>query len=226
MTIRVLLADDQQMVRAGIASLLNTESDIEVVGETGDGAQAVEQCRLLQPDVVVMDVRMPGTDGVEATRCITSDAFSENTDRPIKVLMLTTYNFDEAVYAAARAGASGFLLKDAVPGDLIRAIHAVAAGEGWLDPTVTRKLLKEFAARPEPLLRTTDEIRQLTAREREVFVLIGHGLSNAEIAARLFISEATVKTHLGRVLIKLGLRDRSQAIVAAYRNGLISTNRS
>jgi DNA-binding NarL/FixJ family response regulator len=222
MAIRVLVAEDQPVVRAGIAMLLNTEPDIEVVGTAGDGAEAIEQARLLQPDVVVMDVRMPGTDGVAATRHITDDTFSENTDRPIKILILTTYNLDEAVHAAIRAGASGFLLKDAIPGELVRAIHAIAAGDGWLDPTVTRQLLKEFAARPQPLKRTGEEIRQLTAREREVFILVGHGLSNSEIAGRLFISEATVKTHLGRVLTKLGLRDRPQAIVAAYQNRLIT----
>lgn len=221
MTIRVLVADDQPVVRAGLAMLLDTEPDIEVVGTVGDGAEAIEQSRLLQPDVVVMDVRMPGTDGVAATRHIAGDAFSKHADRPIKVLILTTYNLDEAVYAAARAGASGFLLKDAVPGELVRAIRAIAAGDGWLDPAVTRNLLKEFAARPEPLVRSGAEMRELTPRELEVFVLVGHGLSNGEIAGRLFISEATVKTHLGRVLVKLGLRDRSQAIVAAYRNRLI-----
>jgi DNA-binding NarL/FixJ family response regulator len=222
MGIRVLVVDDQPVVRAGIEMLLKLESDLEVIGSAGDGVRAIEHCRQLQPDVVVMDVRMPGVDGVEATRQITKDTFAANTNRPIKVLILTTYNVDEAVYAAVRAGASGFLLKDAVPDELVQAIRAVAAGDGWLAPAVTRNLLKEFAARPEPLVLTGTELSQLTAREREVFILVGHGLSNGEIADRLVISEATVKTHLGRVLMKLGLRDRSQAIVAAYRNRLIT----
>lgn len=218
----MLVVDDQPVVRAGIEMLLKLESDLELVGGAGDGVRAIEQCRQLQPDVVVMDVRMPGVDGVEATRQITKDTFAADANRPIKVLILTTYNVDEAVYAAVRAGASGFLLKDAVPDELVRAIRAVADGDGWLDPAVTRNLLKEFAARPEPLVLTGAELSQLTAREREVFILVGHGLSNGEIAERLVISEATVKTHLGRVLMKLGLRDRSQAIVAAYRNRLIT----
>jgi DNA-binding NarL/FixJ family response regulator len=221
MAIRVLIAEDQPVVRAALATLLNTEANIEVVGTVGDGAQAIEQARALQPDVVVMDLRMPEVDGVEATRCITDDEFSAQADKLIKVLVLTTYNVDVAVVNALRAGASGFVLKDAVPGDLIRAIESVAAGDGWLDPAVTGTLLKEFTARSEPVMRTRAELGQLTAREREVLVLVGHGLSNSEVASRLFIGEATVKTHLGRVLTKLGLRDRSQAIAAAYKNGLI-----
>ncbi|MCW2805979.1 MAG: hypothetical protein QOF52_142 [Propionibacteriaceae bacterium] len=221
MTVRVLIAEDQPLVRAGLEMLLNAEPDIQVVATVGDGAQAIEEARRLQPDVIVMDIRMPGTDGVEATRHIANDMFSKEVDRPIKILVLTTYNLDEAVFAAIRAGASGFLLKDAIPRELISAIHAVAAGDGWLDPAVTRAFLKEFAARPEPLPRTSAAVGQLTPREIDVFGLVGQGLSNAEIAEHLFISEATVKTHLGRVLMKLGLRDRSQAIVAAYRSGLV-----
>jgi DNA-binding NarL/FixJ family response regulator len=219
--IRVLLADDQPLVRAGIAMLLGSEPDIEVVDETNDGSQAVERARLLQPDVVLMDVRMPGVDGVEATQQITADGFSSNADRPVKVLILTTYHVDETVYAALRAGASGFLLKDAAPKELVGAVQAVAAGEAWLDPAVARKLLKEFAARPTTHVPTPSEMQQLTAREREVLILVAHGLSNAEIAARLIVGEATVKTHLGRVFIKLGLRDRAQAVVAAYQSGLV-----
>ena len=207
-------------MQAGLGMLLNSEPDIEVIGAVSDGAQAVDQARRLQPDVVVMDIRMPGTDGVEATRRITDDAFSHDLDNPIKILVLTTFNADEAVFAAVRAGASGFLLRDVIP-EAIDAIKAVAAGDGWLDPAVTGSLLREFAARPEPLLRTSIEIGQLTAREKEVFALVGNGLSNTEIAEELFISEATVKTHFGRVLMKLGLRDRSQAIVAAHRSGLV-----
>jgi DNA-binding NarL/FixJ family response regulator len=221
MTIRILVADDEPLVRSGIQMLLSANPDIEVVGETADGAQTVQEARRLQPDIVLMDVRMPGIDGVEATREITADAFSASPDNPIRVLILTTYNHDESVYAALRAGASGFLLKEAARAELIRAVHAIAGGDGWLDPAVTRGLLNEFAARPEPHRPTPTEMRQLTPREREVLVLAAHGLSNGEIAAHLFIGEATVKTHLGRVLLKLGLRDRVQAVVAAYQSGLV-----
>jgi DNA-binding NarL/FixJ family response regulator len=226
MTIRVLLADDQPLVRAGIAMLLAAEPDIDVVGETGDGSQAVERARLLQPDVVLMDVRMPGVDGVEATRQIAADGFSENRDRPVKVLILTTYHVDDTVYAALRAGASGFLLKDAAPKELVSAVQAIAAGEAWLAPAVARGLLTEFAARPDPSVPTPEEMQRLTSREREVLVLVAHGLSNGEIAARLVVGEATIKTHLGRVLIKLGVRDRAQAIVAAYQSGLVKPGAS
>jgi len=221
MTIRVLLADDQPLVRAGIAMLLVAEPDMEVVGETGDGDEAVERARELQPDVVVMDVRMPGVDGVAATGRITGDGFSADGDNPVKVLILTTYHVDEAVYAALRAGASGFLLKDAVPAELVAAVRAVAGGEAWLDPAVARNLLREFAARPDPNVPTPAELRRLSAREVEVLRLVAHGLSNGEIAERLVVGEATVKTHLGRVFIKLGLRDRAQAVVAAYQTGLV-----
>jgi len=221
MTIRVLLADDQPLVRAGIAMLLVAEPDMEVVGETGDGDEAVERARELQPDVVVMDVRMPGVDGVAATGRITGDGFSVDGDNPVKVLILTTYHVDEAVYAALRAGASGFLLKDAVPAELVAAVRAVAGGEAWLDPAVARNLLREFAARPDPNVPTPAELRRLSAREVEVLRLVAHGLSNGEIAERLVVGEATVKTHLGRVFIKLGLRDRAQAVVAAYQTGLV-----
>jgi DNA-binding NarL/FixJ family response regulator len=219
--VRVLIADDEPLVQAGLGMLLDSEPDIEVIGAVSDGGQAVDQARQLQPDVIVMDIRMPGMNGVEATRRITDDAFSHDLDNPIKILVLTTFNADEAVFGAVRAGASGFLLKDAIPRELVDAIKAVAAGDGWLDPAVTGSLLREFAARPEPLLRTSIEIEQLTAREKEVFALVGNGLSNTEIAGKLFIGEATVKTHFGRVLMKLGLRDRSQAIVAAHRSGLV-----
>jgi DNA-binding NarL/FixJ family response regulator len=222
MTIRVLLADDQPLIRAGIAMLLSEEPDIEIVGEAENGGQAVEQARRLRPAVVVMDVRMPGTDGVAATRTISADGFPRDQGQPVRVLILTTYNVDEAVYAALRAGAAGFLLKDAAPADLVRAIRVVHAGDGWLAPAVTRALLAEFAARPAPTRSATAELRRLTPREREVLALVAHGLSNAEIAAALVIGEGTVKTHLGRVLTKLGLRDRAQAVVAAYRSGLVA----
>ncbi|WP_155387222.1 response regulator [Catellatospora paridis] len=221
MTLRVLLVDDQPLVRAGIAMLLAAEPDVEVVGECGDGADAVAQALALRPDVVLMDVRMAGMDGVEATRRITADGFTGDPDRPVKVVILTTYHVDETVYAALRAGASGFLLKDAVPAELTLAVRAVAAGEAWLDPAVARALLDEFTARPGQQAPTPARMRGLTDREREVLVLAAYGLSNTEIAASLVIGEATVKTHLGRVLMKLGVRDRTQAVVAAYQHGLV-----
>jgi DNA-binding NarL/FixJ family response regulator len=214
--IRVLLADDQPLVRAGLAMLLCAEPDVEVVGEAGDGAEAVELTRRLSPDVVLMDVRMPGLDGVAATRALTADP--ESTAR---VLILTTYHVDEAVYAALRAGASGFLLKDAAPTELLYAVRAVAAGEAWLDPAVARGLLDDLAARPEPAAPSPALLAELTAREHEVLILMAYGLSNAEIARRLVVGDATVKTHVGRVLMKLGLRDRTQAVVAAYQSGLV-----
>jgi DNA-binding NarL/FixJ family response regulator len=220
-TIRVLLADDQPLVRTGIAMLLTAEPDIQVAGEAGDGDQAIALARSAQPDVVLMDVRMPGTDGVEATRRITADGFSDSHDRPLKVLMLTTYHIDEAVYAALRAGASGFLLKDAAPTDLVAAVRAVATGDAWLHPAVARGLLAEFAARPEARLPAPAELARLTTREREVLALVAQGLSNMEIAAEIFVGEATVKTHFGRILMKLGLRDRAQAVATAYQCGLV-----
>jgi DNA-binding NarL/FixJ family response regulator len=226
MSIRVLLADDQPMIRTGIAMLLDAEPDVDIVGEAGDGGEAVERAGQLRPDVVLMDVRMPGVDGVEATRRITADGFSGSADGPITVLILTTYHVDDAVYSALRAGASGFLLKDAAPTELVAAVRAVAAGEAWLDPAVARGLITEFAARPERNLPTPAELRQLTPRETEVLVLVAHGLSNTEIAAHLVVGEATVKTHFGRVLMKLGLRDRAHAVVAAYQSGLVKAGDS
>ncbi|MFI5960383.1 response regulator [Cryptosporangium sp. NPDC051539] len=219
-SVRVLIADDKTMSRTSIRLLLSTEPGIEIVAEARDGAQAVEQARSLRPDVVLMDVRMPGMDGIEATKQITSDEFS-GPDQPIKVLILTTYHVDDAVYAALRGGASGFLLRDSAPVQLGQAIHTVAGGDAWLDPAVARGLISEFAARPEPRLPAPAEMQELTSRELDVLVLAAHGLSNSDIAAHLFIGEATVKTHLGRVLMKLGLRDRSQAIAAAYQTGLV-----
>ncbi|MFI6906118.1 response regulator [Nonomuraea sp. NPDC050394] len=221
MAIQVLVCDDQPLIRAGLAMLLGAEEGILVVGESGNGLEAVEAARSLQPDVVLMDVRMPGLDGVQATREIAADGFAKDADRPIKVLILTMYNIDDAVYSALRAGASGFLLKDAAPQELIMAVRAVAAGDGYLAPSVTRRLLRDFASRPDPRIPTPAEMAALTAREREVLTHIAYGLSNQEIAAVLSVGEATVKTHFGRVLIKLGLRDRSQAIAAAYHSGLV-----
>jgi DNA-binding NarL/FixJ family response regulator len=220
-TIRVLLADDQPLIRAGIAMLLEAETDIEVVGEAGDGLGAIQQARDLQPDVVVMDVRMPEIDGVEATWKITSDAFSRDPDKPLKVLILTTYNIDETVLAAIRAGASGFLLKHAAPAELVHAVRMIAAGGGWLDPAVIGKLLQEFANRPHSHVPSPAEMSSLTPREREVLIFVAHGMSNQEIADQLIIGEGTVKTHVGRILMKLGVRDRANAVAAAYQSGLV-----
>lgn len=206
--------------------LLASQTDIVIVGEAGDGVQAVDMATTLQPDVVVMDVGMPKMNGVEATRVLASDSFSSNPDRTVKVLILTTYSLDDTVYAALRAGASGFLLKEAVPAELARAVRAIAAGDGWLDPAVTLRLLKEFAARPESQLPTTAQLDQITPRERDVLVLVAHGLSNSEVAGRLYISEGTVKTHFGRILMKLGLRDRAQAVATAYQTGLVTPGTS
>jgi DNA-binding NarL/FixJ family response regulator len=225
-TIRVLLADDQPLVRAGLAMLIGAEPDLQVVAEVGDGEQAVAAVRDLHPDVVVMDVRMPVMDGVQATRVITQDRAESSCPGIVKVIILTTYHVDEAVYAALRAGASGFLLKDAAADELASAIRAVNAGDAWLDPPVARRLLIDFASRPERLAPPPAVMEQLTAREREVLVLVAHGFSNTEIADRLVVSLATVKTHFGRILLKLGLRDRAQAVAVAYQSGLVRPEES
>ncbi len=222
MVIRVLVADDQPLVRAGIIMLLDAEPDIEVVAEAGDGAQTIEEAGRHRPDVVLMDVRMPVLDGVQATRRIITAGFSAPAEMPVKVLILTTYHGDSTVYGALRAGACGFLLKDAAPAELVTAIRAVASGQAWLHPTVARGLLAEFASRPEPRAPSPEVMRRLTPREREVLTLVAGGLSNTEIAQRLVVEQVTVKTHLGRILTKLGLRDRAQAVVAAYENGLVT----
>jgi DNA-binding NarL/FixJ family response regulator len=219
--ISVLLADDEPLVRAGLAMLIDAEGDLTVVGEAGDGAQAVELVTRLRPDVVVMDVRMPGFDGVRAIRRLFSETFAEESQLTAAVLVLTTFNDDRAVHDALRAGASGFLLKNAAPKCLGDAIRAVAAGDAWLDPAVARTVLTGFVGRPESALPTAAELKVLTQREREVLALVADGLSNAAIAAHLVISNATVKTHLGRVLMKLGLHDRAQAVAVAYKFGLV-----
>lgn len=219
--IRVILADDEPLVRAGLAMLIDAEDDLTVVGEADDGLQAVELAARLSPDVVVMDVRMPVLDGVQATRRILNEACVVDGQRAIAVLVLTTFNDDDAVHDALRAGASGFLLKNAAPRCLGDAIRAVAAGDAWLAPAVARKLLAGFVAGPGSSLPTITQLEGLTTREREVLALVAHGLSNAAIASHLVISEATVKTHLARVLVKLGVHDRSQAVAAAYRCGLV-----
>ncbi|GGT06837.1 response regulator [Nonomuraea spiralis] len=222
MTIRVLLVDDQPLLRTGFRLILEAESDITVVGQAGDGKAAMEQTRALLPDVVLMDVRMPGVDGIEATRRIVREAAP--TAHVPKVLVLTTFDLDEYIVEALRAGASGFLLKDVPPDELVQAIRVVAAGDAIVAPSVTRRLLDRFAKRlPSPYEQATPaRLDRLTERELEVLRLIAKGMSNAEIAAKLVVSETTVKTHVGNVLTKLGLRDRVQAVVLAYETGLIT----
>ncbi len=218
--VRVLLVDDEPLVRAGLAMLIDTEPGLRVVGEAADGAAGVELAMHLRPDVVVMDVRMPILDGVQATRRLIGDGFITDHGFPVAVLILTTFHEDEAVHQALRAGASGFLLKNTAPHLLADAIRAVAAGGAWLDPQVARRLLGDFTARPVTALPDPD-LERLTVREREVLVLAAHGLTNQRIAEHLVLSEATVKTHLGRILSKLGVHDRSQAVALAYRSGLV-----
>ncbi|MFB7129695.1 DNA-binding response regulator [Kitasatospora xanthocidica] len=221
MTIRVIIVDDQAMVRAGFAALLNAQSDIDVVGDAADGAQALEVNGRTHPDLVLMDVRMPVMDGLEAARRLLEPAVP-GAHRP-KVLMLTTFDVDDYVYEALRAGASGFLLKDAPPADLIAAVRVVAAGEALLAPSVTRRLIEDFA-RTRPARRRDPKVRLngLTPRETEVLELIARGLSNQEIAAGLVLAEQTVKTHIGRILAKLGLHNRAQAVILAYESGLVT----
>jgi DNA-binding NarL/FixJ family response regulator len=217
--ITVLLADDHPLIRKGFRLVLTAEPDIEVVGEAGDGATAVSMAIALRPDVVLMDVRMPGRDGIEATRDLTAAGL------PSRVLILTTFDLDDYVYAGLRAGASGFLLKDTRPDDLAAAIRTVAAGDAVLAPGATRRLIRQFAAQPPepPGGQRAEQIRRaLTGREHDVFVLIAAGQSNGEIAARLHLSAGTVKVHVGRILAKLGLRDRVQAAVLAYESGLVT----
>ncbi|MFI1831190.1 response regulator [Streptomyces sp. NPDC020412] len=220
MTIRVIIVDDQAMVRAGFAALLSAQADIDVVGEAPDGRAGVEVARSAHPDVVLMDVRMPEMDGLAAARAILQPPLG--VVHVPKVLMLTTFDVDDYVYEALRAGASGFLLKDAPPADLISAVRVVAAGEALLAPSVTRRLISDFAAqRPAPRKDPSLRLKGLTPRETEVLELIARGLSNQEIARDLVVAEQTVKTHIGRVLAKLDLRDRAQAVIFAYESGLV-----
>jgi DNA-binding NarL/FixJ family response regulator len=221
MTISVLLADDQVLVRAGFRMIIDAEDGLEVVGEAADGLEAVEAAVRLRPDVVLMDIRMPELDGIEATRRLL--AATRSADPPVRVLVLTTFDLNEYVYDALRAGASGFLLKDTPPGRLVDGVHLIAAGEALLAPAITRRLVEEFAHR-EPVVppASAPGIDDLTPRELEVFGLIARGRSNGEIAAALVVSGTTVKTHVARVLMKLGLRDRVQAVVLAYESGVIT----
>jgi DNA-binding NarL/FixJ family response regulator len=215
---RIVLADDQPMVRAGFRALLDARSDVEVVGEAATGTEALEQVRALRPDIVVMDIRMPEMDGLEATRQITSDSALSDT----RVLILTTFELDEYVFAALRAGASGFLLKGGEPADLAQAIHVVAGGDALLAPSVTRRLIHTYIAQPNSVPRSEpDGMEELTAREREVLGLVATGLTNAEIAHTLHLSPLTAKTHVSRILMKLGARDRVQLVVIAYQAGIV-----
>ena len=221
MSVRVLLVDDQALIRAGFRMILDAEKDIEVVGECSDGAQALDSVTRFKPDVVLMDIRMPEVDGIEATRGIMARA-AEGDAEPARVLMLTTFDLDEYVYDALRAGASGFLLKDVPAEQLVEGIRVVAGGEALLAPSVTRRLIVEFSRTPPSQRPDAPEVSELTPRELEVFKLVARGMSNAEIAAELVVGDTTVKTHVARVLMKLGVRDRVQAVVVAYESGLVA----
>lgn len=220
MSIRIIVTDDQPLVRAGITMLLRAETDLEVLAEASDGREAVKLARSHHPDLVLMDARMPGMDGITATHHITTE--HTDPDRLTKVLMLTTFNDDEVVYGALRAGASGFLLKHVAPKDLITAVRMVAAGDSWIDPAVAGKVISALTTMPTPDHSSSARLEQLTPREREVLTLMAKGLSIIEIKDRLVLSQATVKTHISRILIKTGSRDRTQAVVLAYQSGLVT----
>jgi DNA-binding NarL/FixJ family response regulator len=220
-TVRILLADDQELVRTGLEMVIDATDDLQAVGHASDGGEAIELAARLRPDVVVMDIRMPGVDGIEATRRIAA----KTSDGEPKVLILTTFDLDEYVFEAFRAGASGFLLKDAPGAQIVEAIRAVAAGEALASPSVTRRLIERFAEAPGPSPKPPPGLAELTPREREVLELIARGLSNAELAERLYLSEKTVKTHVGRILMKLALRDRVQAVILAYEAGIVRPGR-
>jgi DNA-binding NarL/FixJ family response regulator len=216
MTIRVLLADDEAMIRAGLRMILDAEDDIDVVGEAADGEQAISTAAALRPDIVLMDVRMPRLDGIAAARRILS------ADQTVKIVMLTTFNEDNYVHSALRLGVSGFLLKVAPPERLVETIHVVARGDALLDPLVTRKVIETLTSTMPPSVQNRPpELEQLTARESEVLHMLARGMSNAEIAAALIVGDATIKTHVARILMKLGLRDRVQAVIFAYEHGLV-----
>jgi RNA polymerase sigma factor (sigma-70 family) len=215
-TVRVLVADDQALVRAGFRKILEADAAIEVVGEAADGLEAVECARRLEPDVVLMDIRMPGLDGIAATRQLI-----HGSKHGPRVLVLTTFGLEEYVYEALRAGASGFLLKDVPPEQLLEAVHVVARGDALLDPAITRSVIEEFASKPALRRELAAKMEELTPREREVFALVARGLSNSEIARDLVVSEGTVKTHVAHLLLKLDLRDRTQAVIYAYESGVV-----
>jgi len=215
-SVRVLVADDQALVRAGFRKILEVDAEIEVVGEAGDGREAVERARALAPDVILMDIRMPVLDGIAATRILAGEA--KNGPR---VLVLTTVGLEEYIYEALRAGASGFLLKDVPPEQLLAAVHVVARGDALLDPAITRSVIAEFAAKPAVRRELAAKLDELTPREREVFALVARGLSNAEIARDLVVSDGTVKTHVAHLLLKLDLRDRVQGVIFAYESGVV-----
>jgi len=215
-SVRVLVADDQALVRAGFRKILEADAQIEVVGEAGDGVEAVERSRELEPDVILMDIRMPRLDGIAATR-----ELAGQTDGGPRVLVLTTFGLEEYVYEALRAGASGFLLKDVPPEQLLGAVHVVARGEALLDPVITRTVIEAFASSPAARRDLAEKLEELTPREREVFRLVASGLSNAEIARELVVSDGTVKTHVAHLLLKLDLRDRVQAVIYAYESVMV-----
>jgi DNA-binding NarL/FixJ family response regulator len=215
MSVRVVIADDQALVRAGFRKLLEVDPEIEVVAEAGDGSEAVEEVRRLRPDVVLMDIRMPGLDGLEATRRIGLSG------APTRVLILTTFGLTEYVYESLRAGASGFLLKDSPAEELLAGVHVVARGDALLDPSVTRAVIEDYAGKPRRRDDLAEKVERLTARELEVLRLVARGLSNAEIASELIVSDGTVKTHVARILQKLHLRDRVQAVILAYESGFV-----
>ncbi|HJT91033.1 MAG TPA: response regulator transcription factor [Mycobacterium sp.] len=217
MTIRVLVADDQSLVRAGFVALLDAQDGIEVVGEADTGTQALDAARQLHPDVVLMDIRMPEMDGLAATREIAADPALAD----VRVVVLTTFELNEYVFEAMRAGASGFLVKHTEPTELVRAVRVVAEGDALLSPSVTRRLVSEFAARTKEPTGSLGAVADLTTREREVMTLVAEGLTNAEIGERLFMSPATARTHVSRILTKLGARDRTQLVVMAYESGLV-----
>lgn len=219
MTITVLIADDQAMVRAGFAAILSAQPGISVVGEAADGAEAVAEARRLRPDVVVMDIRMPQLNGIDATRELQTPPRSS--DYVPRVLMLTTFDIDDYVFDALKAGASGFLLKDSLPDELVTAVRVVARGEALLAPSVTRRLIEEFAEHSNRPPLSSTRLADLTEREREVLILVAQGQANSEIAVALFIAEQTVKTHVSKILAKLRVRDRAQAVVVAYETGLV-----
>ena len=218
MTIRVAIADDQPLVRAGFTTMVSYADDLVLVGEAESGADAVAVAKRVRPDVFLMDIRMPGLDGLDATRRITGDPELAG----VRIIMLTTFDLDDYVYEALRSGASGFLLKDARPEDILTAVRVVAAGEALLAPSVTRRLIERFAAQPSSAARPPSALAQLTERESEVFVLVAQGLSNAEIASQLYISLFTAKTHVSRILTKLNARDRAQLVMQAYETGLVT----